>query len=59
MDREHPRDLFAGLPQLSIHHLFGCFGLYSQGWVFAIIGFDQIWIKADAKIVPLFEQAGS
>ena len=59
MDQEHLRDLFAGLPQLSIRRLFGGFGLYSQGWVFAIIGFDQIWIKADAQTVPLFEQAGS
>ena len=53
------RDLFAGLPQLSIRRLFGGFGLYSQGWVFAIIGLDQIWIKADTQTVPLFEQAGS
>jgi DNA transformation protein and related proteins len=59
MDQEHLRDLFAGLPQMSIRRLFGGFGLYSQGWVFAIIGFDQIWIKADAQTVLLFEQAGS
>ena len=59
MDHEHLRDLFAGIPQLSIRRLFGGVGLYSNGSVFALGAFDQIWIKADAETAPLFEQAGS
>lgn len=59
MDHEHLRDLFAGLPRLSIRRLFGGVGLYSDGIVFALGAFDEIWIKADAQTIPLFEQAGS
>ncbi|MDQ0393797.1 TfoX/Sxy family protein [Labrys monachus] len=59
MDPDHLRDLFAGLPQLSIRRLFGGVGLYSEGRVFALGAFEQIWIKADAQTIPLFQQAGS
>ena len=59
MDHEHLRDLFAGMPGLSIRRLFGGVGLYSDGVVFALGAFDEIWIKADAESQPLFEQAGS
>ena len=59
MDHEHLRDLFAGMPRLSIRRLFGGIGLYSDGMVFALGGADQIWIKADAQTQPLFEEAGS
>jgi len=58
VDQEHLRDLFSGLPQLSIRRLFGGFGLYSEGLVFAIDGRDRVWIKADAETIPLFEKAG-
>ncbi len=59
MDHEHLRDLFAGLPRLSIRRLFGGVGLYSDGLVFALGAFDEIWIKADTETIALFEQAGS
>ncbi|CAM5767433.1 competence protein TfoX [Labrys miyagiensis] len=59
MDHEHLRDLFAGLPHLSIRRMFGGVGLYSEGIVFALGAFDEIWIKADAETMPLFEAAGS
>jgi DNA transformation protein and related proteins len=59
MDHEHLRDLFAGLPQLSVRRLFGGVGLYSDGIVFGLGAFDEIWIKADAETAALFENAGS
>jgi DNA transformation protein len=59
VDHEHLRDLFAGLPRLSIRRLFGGVGIYSDGLVFALGAFKEIWIKADAETAPLFEQAGS
>jgi DNA transformation protein len=59
MDQDHLRDLFAGLPQLSIRRMFGGLGLYSEGRVFALGAFDEIWIKVDAQTQPLFEEAGS
>ncbi len=59
MDHEYLRDLFAGMPRLSIRRLFGGVGLYSDGQVFALGAFDQVWIKADAGSQSMFEQAGS
>ena len=58
-DRDHLRDLFAGLPKLSVRRLFGGVGVYSDGFVFALGAFDEIWIKADDETQPLFEEAGS
>lgn len=59
MDHEHLRDLFAGMPRLSIRRLFGGVGFYSDGLVFALGAFDQIWIKADGQTQSLFVEAGS
>jgi len=59
MDQDHLRDLFAGVSRVSIRRLFGGIGIYSEGRVFALGAFDEIWIKADDETQALFEKAGS
>ena len=39
--------------------MFGGKSLYSEGVLFAIEAFDQVWIKADDETKPRFEAVGS
>lgn len=44
---------------VSARSMFGGYGLYRHGLIFAIIVDDQLYLKADAATEPEFEAAGS
>lgn len=49
----------AGLGPVSARRMFGGFGLYLQGLMFALIVDDQLYLKADQQSVDDFVRAGS
>ena len=59
MDDDHLHDIFAGVAPVTIRRMFGGKGIYSNGLVFALEAYDQVWIKADDETRPVFEAAGS
>lgn len=56
---ERARELFAFLPALSLRKMFGGFGVYSDGLIFAIGDGQEVYLKADDQTEPLFRAAGS
>ncbi len=59
MDAESIRDLFEGLGPIRIQRMFGGHGIYRDSLMFALEAEGEIYIKADAGNVELFEAAGS
>lgn len=49
----------AGLGPVSARRMFGGFGLYLQGLMFALIVDDQLYLKADDESLGDFLRAGS
>ena len=52
------KELFAGFGEISVRKMFGGAGVYCDGAIFAIIGDDDLWLKADDKTRTSFEAAG-
>jgi DNA transformation protein len=63
MDGEAIRDMLAplgpGFGHLGCRRMFGGHGLYLDGLFFAIESEGELFLKADAQSVPLFEAEGS
>ena len=38
--------------------MFGGYGLYLDGVIFGLIGWDKVWLRVDDKSRPAFEKAG-
>lgn len=51
-------DLFQAFGPVTPRRMFGGYGLYHAGLMFALVADDQIYFKADAGNVADFEQAG-
>jgi DNA transformation protein len=51
--------LMADWATVSAHKMFGGYGLYREGLMFALIADDELFFKTDAGNVSQFEQAGS
>ena len=52
-------ELMAGWAPVTARKMFGGYGLYREGLMFALIAGDQLYFKTDACNEPQFEQAGS
>ncbi|MDO4431512.1 Regulator of competence-specific genes [Mannheimia haemolytica] len=46
------------LAPINVKRMFGCWGLFRYGKMFAIIDDDLLYIKVDEKSKPLFIQEG-
>lgn len=51
-------ELMAGFGQVQAKPMFGGFGIYCQGLMFALIAQDQLYFKADAQSVGEFTARG-
>jgi DNA transformation protein and related proteins len=51
-------DLFAPWGHVSIKRMFGGLGIYREGLMFALVAYDQLYLKVDDVNRPLFEKAG-
>jgi DNA transformation protein len=58
MDREHIIELFAGFGPVSVRRLFGGFGIYADGTMFALASRGAIYLKADDGTAAAFEREG-
>ena len=52
-------ELMADWAPVMARRMFGGYGLYREGSMFALIADDQLFFKADAGNEPQFERAGS
>jgi DNA transformation protein and related proteins len=52
-------ELMAGWATVSVRRMFGGYGLYRDGLMFALIVEDELFLKADANNAMEFERAGS
>ena len=52
-------ELMSGWAPVTARRMFGGYGLYRDGLMFALIADDQLYFKTDAGNEPQFERAGS
>ena len=58
MDSDHIRELFAGFGAVEVRRLFGGAGLFAGGVMLGLVAGGEIYLKADAETVPVFEAEG-
>jgi DNA transformation protein len=58
MDSEAIIDLFAAFGRVSVRRMFGGFGIYADGLMFALAADDLIYLKADDESAADFRQEG-
>lgn len=56
---EYIVELMAGWAMVSARKMFGGYGLYREGSIFALIASDQLYFKADERNQAQFESIGS
>lgn len=56
---EHVMGLMSGWATVTARRMFGGYGVYREGLMFALVAEDELFFKADAGNVAQFEQAGS
>ena len=52
-------ELMSGWATVSVRKMFGGYGLYREGLMFALIAEDELFLKTDADNLAKFERAGS
>ena len=55
---DYVRELMADWATVSARKMFGGYGLYREGLMFALIAEDELFFKADADNMAQFERAG-
>ncbi|RCV89518.1 TfoX/Sxy family protein [Billgrantia montanilacus] len=55
---DYLQDVFAQFGPVSARGMFGGYGLYHQGLMFALVADDTLYLKADAGNVGDFEREG-
>ncbi|QBK30843.1 TfoX/Sxy family protein [Roseitalea porphyridii] len=58
MDEDYLRDLFASVGPITIRRMFGGQGIYCADGIFAVVAFDRLYVKGDARSSPAYEAAG-
>jgi DNA transformation protein len=58
MDSDDIVELFAAFGRVSVRRMFGGFGVYADGTMFALASDGVIYLKADAETSPAFECEG-
>ncbi len=56
---EYVRELLEPFGTITYKAMFGGFGIYKNGIIFAIIAENELYFKADARVGAIFEQQGS
>lgn len=56
---DYVREVMAHWASVSSRKMFGGYGIYREGLMFALIADDTLYFKTDANNVAQFEQAGS
>lgn len=56
---EHICDMLSPLGPVTARAMFGGFGIYLDGLMFALIAWDTLFLKADGANRPMFEEAGA
>ncbi len=59
MDTEFLKDLFEPFGPVNPRRMFGGLGVFHEGVMIALVADGQLFMKADAKTIELFEDAGS
>ena len=54
---EHLHDVFRDLGPIDVRRMFGGYGIYHQGLMFALVVDDTLYLKADARNAGHFERA--
>jgi DNA transformation protein len=55
---DHVLDLLSAWGGVSARKMFGGYGFYKQGAMFALVAEDVLYFKVDARNKPLFQQLG-
>ena len=58
MDAEGIAELFAPVGQVQARRMFGGYGIYLDGVIFALQVDGEIMLKGDAQTLPAYEAAG-
>jgi DNA transformation protein and related proteins len=59
LDPEFIRELFAPFGAVTVKRMFGGAGIYSEGFMFALVFDGAIFLKVDEASIPDFEREGS
>lgn len=51
-------DVFSGFGPIHLKRMFGGYGVFYQGKMFALVVSDQLYIKVDAEIKQALEERG-
>ena len=55
---EHVKDLLGGIGEISVRRMFGGAGVYCDGYIFAFLDEDVLYLKTDAAGRAAFEDEG-
>ena len=55
---EHLRDVFQSLGRIEVRRMFGGYGVYHRGLMFALVDDEVLYLKADAENAPSFTTLG-
>lgn len=58
MDAEHIRDIFSAFGPVTVRRMFGGAGIYADGFMFALVAEDVIYLKAGPQNEPDFVREG-
>jgi len=59
MDAEDLRDIFRSLGPIHIRRMFGGHGVYQGELMFALVAFDELYLKVDDESIGFFRDLGS
>jgi DNA transformation protein and related proteins len=59
MESDDLIDLFAAFGRVSVRRMFGGFGIYADGLMFALASRGVVYLKADDETAAAFEQEGA
>jgi DNA transformation protein len=56
VDPDHISEIFSAFGAVSVRRMFGGAGIYADGFMFALVAGDVIYLKVDAQNAPDFER---
>ncbi|MDF2996224.1 MAG: TfoX domain protein [Xanthobacteraceae bacterium] len=59
MDADEVADIFASFGPVKCRRMFGGLGIYADGVMFALVGFGEIYLKADDALAARLEGEGA
>ncbi len=55
---DHLHEIFQHFGPITIRKMFGGYGIYHDGLMFALVADESLYLKADGAIVSYFEREG-